>query len=77
LSSIYIAAPVAVWLKEREARWKAVRAKLAGRRGEPVARHDTAAVAAAAASATATATTAPGAASTVIPPRPRKQKRRS
>ncbi len=106
-SSIFVAAPLTVWLKEREPRWRDLRARIAARGDDP---SDTAwygvagtgssgdrptrtvSTAAGARSATAVAerTAAPenggddapdpapptGRGDTVIPPRPRKQRRR-
>jgi preprotein translocase subunit SecF len=105
-SSIFVAAPLTVWLKEREPRWRDLRSRIAARGDDPA---DTAwygvagtggsqdrstrtvSTAASARSATAVAertddaprdvgsgpsSRAQGAGSTVIPPRPRKQRRR-
>lgn len=83
LSSIYIAAPVAVWLKERDTRWSEIRTRLEHRAGDDARRR--APVMAGAGAATGAVASAERAASPgvtpsgpapVIPPRPRKQKRR-
>jgi preprotein translocase subunit SecF len=70
-SSIYIATPVLAALKEREPRYKAVRTRATG--GPTTRRSAPAAATVATASGEAAAPAAPTA---VVPPRPRKQKRR-
>lgn len=85
-SSIYVAAPVVTWLKEREPKHAAVRERLAARGEGPAKRSEVAQLVganAAGASSRPVATTAgpsgvrPASAPTgAIPPRPRKKKRR-
>jgi preprotein translocase subunit SecF len=77
LSTIYIAAPVAAWLKERDPRWREVKAKLRHRAGDDASPRRPATVAAGV-GASGRDTAAGGAddPALAIPPRPRKQKRR-
>ena len=76
-SSIFVATPVVVWLKEREPRNRQLRARLAATAApvSPVEGDDEAAVATASAPAPRTRTAAPAPGST-IPPRPRKKGRK-
>jgi preprotein translocase subunit SecF len=85
-SSLYVASPIVVWLKEREPKHAAVRERIAAR-GESIAkRGEGAALVGAAAGAGGGAVSAGGAGSSggvtrpgpagAIPPRPRKKKRR-
>jgi preprotein translocase subunit SecF len=76
-SSIFVAAPVVVWLKEREPQWRAMRERVAaqeGRRGDAPAAA-TATVAAGRASSAPTSAN-PELSGRIIPPRPRKKGKR-
>jgi preprotein translocase subunit SecF len=82
-SSLYIASPIVVWLKEREPRHAAVRERLAARGESAAKRIESAALAGATAGGSGAAAgagssgPAPRSAPTgAIPPRPRKKKRR-